>query len=279
MPDQSPTTLLITGATGGMGSACARLAASRGYNLILSDLNEDKLKALTEECAMLGVKASYYVLDVCNTDNIALVADGLSKGEGIDGLIHTVGLSPQMAPWNKIIEVDLIGTVEFLVAIKPALKTGAGAVCISSMSGHMVPPNPEVDAALANPLEPGLLERAATLADQILTNPGIAYAYSKKALTTYVKAQAMSWGQEGKRIVSISPGLIETDMGKLESDNNQESHAAMRKLIALRRDGQAQEIASAALFLVSREASYISGCDLLVDGGFVGTMQSQQQAG
>ena len=106
----------------------------------------------------------------------------------------------------------------------------------------------------------------------------MAYAYSKRALRRYVEARARDWGGEGKRIASISPGLIDTEMGRLENDA-MENFDAMRNLVALNRLGQPEEIAHAALFLVSPRASYISGCDLLVDGGFVATLNHQRGSG
>lgn len=276
---QQPRTILITGATGGMGRACAQLAATRGYNLVLSDLNDDKLKDLAEECTQTGVVTDYHVLDISDSAAIDRFTTELERGIGLDAVIHTVGLSPQMAAWDKIIEVDLIGAVGLLEALKPAIHTGGCAVCISSMSAHMIPPNPEVEAILSTPLAAGLVERLEALADKPLADSGLAYAYAKKALLAYVTNEAMAWGKEGKRLVSISPGLIDTDMGRLEADAQKETFAAMRNLVALQRDGNPEEIASAALFLASDEASYITGCDLLVDGGFVASILRQQRQG
>jgi len=269
----SPT-MVITGATGGMGRACALLAAERGYRLVLTDLDNDKLNALARECEQRGAIAESFPMDVCDAASVERFAAQLKS---VDAMIHTVGLSPQMAPWDRIIDVDLVGTVQLLEKLRPVFSPGGCAVCIASMSAHMVPPNPELEALLDQPLATDLIERLTALPGEPASNPGLAYAYAKKALISYVAANAMAWGGEGKRLVSISPGLIETDMGRLEADANRENHAAMRKMIALQRDGQAEEIASAALFLASTEASYITGCDLRVDGGCIASFQQLQR--
>lgn len=274
---KSPT-LLVTGAAGGMGQACALLAADRGYNLMLTDLDSGKLNRLAEDCERRGAAIECFPLDISDSASVARFVAELKGGPDLDAVIHTVGLSPQMAAWDRIINVDLVATVELLEQLKPAISPGGCAVCIASMSAHMVPPNPDVEALLDESQSKGLIERLAELPGEPVANPGMAYAYAKKALISYVINNAGDWGREGRRLVSISPGLIDTDMGRLEADANRDEYASMRQLIALRRDGHAEEIASAALFLASRDASYITGCDLLVDGGFVASfvrLQSQ----
>ena len=106
----------------------------------------------------------------------------------------------------------------------------------------------------------------------------MAYAYAKRAMRDYVADRASAWGSEGRRFVSISPGLIDTEQGRLENDAmGAERLEAMRSHISLNRMGDARDIANAALFLVSDRASYITGCDILVDGGFVGRFQSDRR--
>ncbi|WP_317932962.1 SDR family oxidoreductase [Halioxenophilus sp. WMMB6] len=272
----SAGTLLITGATGGMGSASALLAAEQGYDLWLTDLNEAKLKTLAEACTALGGSCRYSVLDISDAAAVNQFFKELESAPELAGVIHAVGLSPHMADWQQMVQVDLVSTIDLLEKLSARIAPGGAAVAISSMSGHMIPPNPEIDALLAEPLLPDLLSRLAALPEQPLTNSGIAYAYAKRALTNYVKNHAFTWGRRGKRLVSLSPGLIDTPMGQLEAEADKENYAGMRKLIALQRDGLPVEIANAALFLVSKQASYITGCDLLVDGGFVAALAMMQ---
>ena len=274
--NQKPGRLLITGATGGMGRTCALLAAAQGYTLVLADLLDAKLEKVAAECAGHGVATECCTLDVTRPDSIDELVGVLQQANGVDAIIHTVGVSPHMADWSRIIEIDLIGTVMLLEAARPSLIAGGCAVCIASMSAYMAPPNGEIEQALSEPLAPGLMDRLKSMHDQQLEDSGMAYAFAKKALKQYVADRAMAWGLEGKRINSISPGMINTAMGRLESDA-MENFDAMRKLIALGRMGEPEDIAHTALFLQSEKAAYITGCDILVDGGFIATLGRQQR--
>jgi NAD(P)-dependent dehydrogenase (short-subunit alcohol dehydrogenase family) len=211
-------------------------------------------------------------------DSVDDLVASLKAGGGINAIIHTVGLSPQMADSKRIIDVDLLGTVALLEQVRLQLKTGGCAVCIASMSAYMVPPNEAIENALIDPQAPDFSSRLKTLtsAGGLLENPGLAYAYAKKALKQYVADRAPAWGKEGKRFISLSPGLIDTAMGRLENDA-MENFEDMRRLIALDRLGQPEDIANTALFLVSAKAAYITGCDILVDGGFVAALNEQQR--
>jgi NAD(P)-dependent dehydrogenase (short-subunit alcohol dehydrogenase family) len=263
-----------------MGRASALLAARQGYDLVLSDLSLERLAALAAECQAAGVSTSTCLLDVTQSDSIDRLVQVLDAGGGVEAIIHTVGLSPQMADWRRIIEVDLVGTVAVLEQTRPCLKTGGCTVAIASMSAYMVPPQEQIDQTLANPLALDFDTRLEALNDagHGLTHSGMAYAYAKRALKQYVADQASTWGVEGKRIVSISPGLIDTDMGRLENAA-MDNFDAMRSLIALTRLGEPEDIANTALFLISNAAAYITGYDFLVDGGFVANLQRQQRHG
>lgn len=259
-----------------MGRACAHLAAAEGYQLILADLSSAKLEELAGECGQHGVATECYTLDVTQPDSIGKLVAALQSGGGVDAIIHTVGVSPQMADWQQIIEIDLVGTIELLELARPALKSGGCALAITSMSAYMCPPDNEIEQALLDPLTPGFIDRLKAMSNSALENPGLAYCYAKKALKQYVAARAPAWGKEGKRFVSLSPGLIDTEMGRLENDA-MENFEAMLSLVALDRLGKPEDIANTCLFLVSDRAAYISGCDILVDGGFVASMNEQQR--
>lgn len=262
--------LAITGATGGMGRICARLAAAAGYDLILADLSLEKLEGLASECRQHGVEAAVHYLDVTQDESVQQLLSALEGYRSVDAIIHTIGLSPQMAGWERIIEVDLTKSVELLENLRAHLKPGGCAVCISSMSSYLCPDNADIERGLASVLDDGFPARLQALVTSFpeLENSGLAYSYAKRAMKHYVSTQAKAWGSEGKRLVSISPGLINTEMGLLESEAMQ-NFEAMRKGIALDRLGEAEDIANMALFLISSKANYVTGCDILVDGGFV----------
>lgn len=259
-----------------MGRACALQAAREEVPLILADLSGERLETLASECADAGGEARCVTLDVTDETETTALLEMLPQAASLRGIIHTVGLSPQMADWRRIIDVDLVSSVKFLEQLRPRLLPGAAAVCIASMSAYMCPPDEVVDVLMAQPLAGDFAEKLELAAEQqpLLNNSGMAYSWAKRGLTRWVANHASAWGTEGKRLVSISPGLIDTDMGRLENDAlGEEQFAQMRERISLNRLGTADDIAHAALFLASTRAGYITGCDLLVDGGFVARLQ------
>ena len=109
--------LLITGASGGMGAVCVEMAASEGYQLVLADLPGARLDELVSKLESQGVEVLSCPIDITNADSLAEMSQLISEGERLDGVIHTVGVSPQMADWQQMIAVDLIGAVNFLETV------------------------------------------------------------------------------------------------------------------------------------------------------------------
>jgi NAD(P)-dependent dehydrogenase (short-subunit alcohol dehydrogenase family) len=259
---------LITGASGGMGRACARLFGTT-QDLVLTDASP-KLGAFAEELAAEG-----YTVRGAHTGDLGdkTLLDGIMadmKGELPLTLIHTAGLSPSIANAESIMQVNLVATVKLLDVIEPFLRPGAAAVLIASTAGHLVPPIPDALALLANPLAPDFMAKISALMQGISQGdaeklPGISYSLSKQAVLALTQRRALSWGPLGARITSISPGMILTPMGRKEVQTP--GGAAMQNAAPLGRPGVAADIALAAQFLASEQASFISGCDLLVDGG------------
>lgn len=268
--------ILITGAAGGMGRVCAQLAAAEGYQLVLADLAGSDVAQLTAAFSKQGIAAVSFSLDVTDNESISELATGLAHRYPVDAVIHTVGVSPHMADWERIVNIDVVGTAQVLEAVRPALKSEGCAVCIASMSAYMCPSNEVLEPALAHPLARDYLDRLRAIPGHPLENPGLAYAFAKKALQRFVQDRARDWAAEGKRLVSISPGMIDTQQGRLEIDA-MENFDAMRNRIALARLGTPEDIAHTALFLVSPKAAYITGCDILVDGGFIATLRQEER--
>lgn len=178
-------------------------------------------------------------------------------------LAHTAGLSPSMADGRRIFAVNFTATKKLTETLLPHMASTGVVVLIASNSGQMFAFS-IIDRALRKVLK----GRRSVLVDLLLRQARIAYPLSKRAVQLYAQAMSPAFGKMGARIVSLSPGIIDTDMGRLE----QKAGPEMDRMIAvtpLARMGRAEEIASVVAFLASPAASYISGTDILVDGGTV----------
>jgi NAD(P)-dependent dehydrogenase (short-subunit alcohol dehydrogenase family) len=270
--------ILITGALGGMGAASARTLGNAHGRLLLTDRDADRLERSAVEFEDIGVKCRTVVGDLSDPSSIADVVDAVRDEGGLRALVHTAAISPTMADWRTVIAVDLVGTMRLLDGLLPLATQGSVAVCFASIAAHMDRPiAPAVTAALDEPLHDDLLDRLAVGSDEAPTS-GLAYIWAKTAIVRWCERLAGPWGARGARIVSLSPGLIDTPMGRLELEENP-AKRPMMTVTPLRRPraegqselpGRCDEIADTVAFLCSDNASFISGCDIRVDGGFIG---------
>ena len=268
----SRAVIVVTGA-GGMGSAIARRIGS-GSTVVLADVNQQLLAVEVEAMTGAGYDVVGRAVDVSQRESVdALAADAAARGSVV-AVVHTAGLSPVQAPVDAILRVDLLGTALMLDAFGPVIGPGGAGVFISSMAGTMAPPNPELDLQLATTPTSQLLELPA-LASDAVADPATAYVVAKRANQVRVMAASLAWGRRGARVNTISPGIISTPMGTSELDGP--SGAFMQMMIAnsgTGRVGTPEDIASVVDFLLSRDAGYITGTDLLVDGGVVAALQA-----
>jgi NAD(P)-dependent dehydrogenase (short-subunit alcohol dehydrogenase family) len=252
---------IVVGAGSGMGAAVARRLATKGHRLIVADLDKAAVDGIASE---LDADVEARRCDLTDRSDLEALAGAAG---GFSALVLTAGLSPTMAPGRKVYEVDLLGPAKLLEVFGPLASNGSAAVLLASMAGQMMPDDSGVHAVLDRPLDPGFLnDLAATGVD--IEEPATAYGWSKRGVQRLVRRAAGPWGKRGARILSVSPGVIDTPMGRAEL-NGMPGIADLVDASALGRLITADEVAACIEFLVSPAASALTGADLLVDGGTI----------
>jgi NAD(P)-dependent dehydrogenase (short-subunit alcohol dehydrogenase family) len=263
--------LVITGGAGGMGLACARALADRG-RLLLVDLREDLLDQARRALGAQGALVETMPCDVTSASDVAAVADRVRELGRLRCLVHTAGVSPEMADAATVLDVDLAGSVRITDALFPLVNPGSSAILIGSIAGYSGVPA-AVEPLLDDPLADGFLAAVEQALGQPLDS-ATAYVLAKRGVTRLAERLATPWGKRGGRTVAISPGLIDTPMGRLELDR-QPIIPMMIEVTPVKRPhrplpGRPEDIAATVAFLESDAAAFVSGCEIRVDGGLVG---------
>ena len=236
---------IVTGGAAGMGASTARVFAREGAKVFIADLNDKDGEALAKE---IGGAAKFVHLDVTSDEQWTALAEAAVKAHGrVDVLINNAGVSGSdpdllsMATWDQQMSVNAKGVFLGLRTIIPVMqKTKAGSIVnISSISG---------------------------IAGQAFVHMG--YNAAKGAVRMMTKATAVQFAKDGIRCNSVHPGLMPA-MQTSRMSADPEVRARMLRAVPLRREGRVEEVANANLFLASDEASYITGTELVVDGGFL----------
>jgi len=256
--------VVVTGA-GGMGVAVARRLGN-GRNVLLADASSQGLDravtALTDE----GYAVRGMVTDVSDRGAVHKLAESAAAEGRVAAVVHTAGVSPATGPAKTIVDVNLLGTAHVIDAFETVATRGTSLVVISSMAGHVASLSREEEAALATTATEDLLglDVVTAIGDDAQT----AYIVTKRANHLRVQAAALAWNLRGARVNSVSPGVIATAMSRAEAASPSGAHMTqMLDASGSGRVGTPGEIADAVAFLTGPESSYITGTDLLVDGG------------
>lgn len=259
---------------GGMGEEIARRTPP-GRTLLLADYSDE---AVTRVADTLGDThdVRVRVVDVSERESVAeLAAEAASLGP-VTSVVHTAGLSPTQAAVGPILAVDLLGVAHGLDEFGAVVAHGGAGVIIASMAGSMAVGRlpAELEAALASTPTDALLDLPFLRGDAV-PDPGAAYSIAKRANQLRVQTASLAWGRRGARVNSVSPGVIVTPMGEQELQG--ESGAGMRAMVEASgtgRLGRPEDIAAAVAFLLGPDSSFVTGTDLLVDGGVVAAVRS-----
>jgi NAD(P)-dependent dehydrogenase (short-subunit alcohol dehydrogenase family) len=266
--------VLVVVGGGSMGAATVRRLGG-GRIVVIADVTEASLEATADPLRQDGHEVVGRITDVADAASVAALAEVASGLGPVRGLVHTAGVSPVQAPAGTVVAVDLLGVAHVLSAFEDVVAPGGAAVVIASMAGHIIPPLSDEDTAAIRSAPPDQLRSVPAVQAAAEGDSGIAYAFAKAAVGVLIRAASIPWGRRGARVNAISPGVISTPMGQAELAS--ESGEFMRMMVdasGTGRLGSPDEIAAAAAFLLGPDASFVTGVDLLVDGGVVAALRS-----
>ena len=269
-PEATEVTVVI--GAGSIGQAIARRVGV-GTTILLADLNDDAAHAAANSLQTAGFQTSTVRVDVSSLESVSALATAAVQLGTVAHLIHAAGLSPAQASPAAIIAVDLVGVAYVLEELGRVIAPGGSGIVIASQAGHMLPPlPPEQNEALAR--TPATeLDQLPFLQPDMVTSSRAAYALAKRANILRVQGASVEWGDRGARLNSISPIIIMTPLAMDELNSPAgENYQRMIKASAAGRVGTPDAIGTAAAFLMGRDGSFITGTDLLIDGGVIASI-------
>lgn len=234
------------------------------HRLLIADRDEKRLETQRQSLRSEGIDCSVSPCDITDRRSVCALAEHVARTGPLRAIAHVAALSPSMGDWRSIMTVNLVGARHVEMALRPLAQPGCAAIFISSLAAHLTDPASEIVRLLDDPLTPEFLDELEQILGEI--TPQLAYGLSKFAVNRMCRRFAADWGARQARIVSLSPGLIATPMGALEFRNQPAKYDLLNRT-PVGREGTMVEIADAIEFLASARASFISGTDLLVDGG------------
>jgi NAD(P)-dependent dehydrogenase (short-subunit alcohol dehydrogenase family) len=250
---------IVTGAARGIGAACAKALIEDGWSdVLLCDLNADLLEETARSLHNSGARIVTLAGDVTAPDFMERMI-AACEGKPVAAAVHAAGVSPKMVDTPRMLEINWESALAFAEAVRPNMAQGGAVVMIASNTSYF-PIDEELREAFERPLAAG---ESAAYAERV-GNSFAGYLLAKRGVRALAKRQAVAFGDMGARIVSVSPGLIDTEMTK---DRDTEVIQKMINESASKRVGDTAELAAVIAFLLSPKASFMTGCDVLVDGG------------
>ena len=258
---------VITGGGSGMGLAAAKYMPKEKL-IVIAGRTAGKLEKAAAELKELGYDAYFRICDTSDRSSVKELAEYAAGLGNIRNVINAAGLSPSMAKPEQLIRVNALGTVYINREFAKVMKNGSVIVDVSSNSAYALPSIiiPKNAYRLADTDEAKFLYRLvkrSMLPKGDYKRSGLAYALSKNFVVWYAKKCAFEFGEKGIRVVSLSPGLVSTDMGNLESGEG----SKLLGYSAERRMGTAEELGYAIAAAADERNGYLAGTDILCDGG------------
>lgn len=258
---------------GSMGTAIARRIAA-GKTLLLGDIREKNLARVANDLRTSGYAVETMTVNALDKASVEAFAEKAASLGPVKYFIDTAGASPNQTSPEHILELDMVGTGYAVDAFGRVMAPGGAGLIISSQTGYMYPiPNETELEILKTPTE-GLMDLP-IIKDVAMQNSGLAYMIAKRVNHLQAqKAAATTWKARRARINTISPGVIVTPLAYDEFAAAGEGYQKMIDSSAAERTGTSDEIAEAGAFLLGEHAGFITGTDLLIDGGVIAAIRT-----
>lgn len=259
---------VITGGGSGMGLGTAKVLGKDNY-IILVGRTVKKLEAALKELKEEGIEAESFACDISDRSSVDKLAAHAKQIGKITSVIHAAGMSPHMGTAIKIMEANALGTINVNEAFYNVMEEGSCIIDVASMAAYIVPniimPTKKYKYSRIDKeaFMKKMMARVNIFPKKLRSS--ISYGISKNFVVWYAKTDAVKFGQKGIRVLSISPGTFATPMGEIEKD----SADTYFETSAIKRAGRVDEISNLMAFCVSEQASYLTGTDILCDGGVV----------
>lgn len=261
------TDVVVLIGAGLIGQAIARRVGS-GRRILVADLNLEQARTVADAFLDSGFDAEASEVDVASRESVTALARTAADLGPVVSVVHAAGVSASQATPEQVLRVDLYGTALVLEVFGDVIAPGGAGVVISSQSGHRLPAlTVDEDRQLATTPTEELLALPLLAAGNV--RDGLhAYQLAKRANTLRVRAEAVRWGERRARVNAISPGIIMTSLARDELDGPRGAgYRRMLELSPAGRAGTADEIATVAELLLGPQGAFITGSDILADGG------------
>ncbi|WQF77116.1 Putative short-chain dehydrogenase/reductase SDR, NAD(P)-binding domain superfamily [Colletotrichum destructivum] len=263
-----PRPLLVVIGAGSMGLCLARRLGS-SHHILIGDHSPAALSAAKGSLGPAGHLVTTKNIDVSSGTSVASFAKTAAELGPIETVILTAGVSSAANDTRLIYATNLTGTALVLDSFLPLMPPGSSLAIIASVAGHLLPPNPDLETHLATAPTASLITH-----HELDHDADSSHAYGVSKLGCIVRAQykAAEWGRKGVRINTVSPGAIETPMlGQVLRSKQGPFAQSMINNTPLGRTGTPDEIAGIVAFLAGPGAGFITGADLVIDGGALST--------
>ena len=258
---------------GSMGTAIVRRIAA-GKKILLGDISEKNLEKTAHDFQYSGIDVETMIVNALEKDSIEAFAEKAKILGDVMYFIDTAGASPNQANPEHILALDMVGTGYAVDAFGEVMAEGGAGLIISSQTGYMYPIPYETEQEILSTSTEKLMD-IPFIKETAMQNSGLAYMIAKRVNHLQaMKAAATTWKERRARINTISPGVIVTPLAYDEFAAAGEGYQQMIDSSAAERTGTSDEIAEAGAFLLGEHAGFITGTDLLIDGGVIAAIRT-----